>query len=130
MSSQISFALQRASQPAMACVEISILLFYMRIFATKKFITTAYIVMTYTILCAVVTWIVHLTVCTPIAYYYDKTIPGGTCRNQAVTSSVYDGLSLLGEVVILALPIPMVWRLEIETRKKMAICGIFLLGFL
>ncbi|OIW26036.1 hypothetical protein CONLIGDRAFT_684574 [Coniochaeta ligniaria NRRL 30616] len=125
---KITFALQRANQPALACVKISIVLFYMRIFTTRKFRIAAYCVMAYTIVWAISTWIVNLTTCSPIAFYYDKTIPGGKCRNQAISGSINGGLSLLGDIMVLALPIPVVWSLKINLRKKVGIMGIFLLG--
>ncbi|KAH8906156.1 hypothetical protein BR93DRAFT_969368 [Coniochaeta sp. PMI_546] len=125
---RISFALQRANQPALACIKTSIVLFYVRIFSTRKFRVAAYCVIAYTIAWAISTWIVNLTVCTPIAFYYDRTIPGGTCRNQAISGSINGGLSLLGDILVLGLPIPVVWSLKINTRKKAGILGIFLLG--
>lgn len=82
----------------------------------------------YNIVWAISTWIVNLTVCTPIAFYYDRTIPGGHCRNQAISGSINGGLSLLGDVLVLCLPIPVIWNLKINTRKKTGILGIFLLG--
>lgn len=90
----------------------------------------AYINIAYTVGWAVSTWIVNLTVCTPIAFYYDHTIPGGHCSNQAVSGSVNGGLSLLGDVAILVLPMPMIWRLKINLRRRIGIISIFLLGAL
>jgi hypothetical protein len=112
----------------LACIKTSIVLFYVRIFSTRAFRLAAYCVIAYTIAWAISTWIVNLTVCTPIAFYYDRTIPGGTCRNQAISGSINGGLSLLGDVFVLALPIPVIWSLKINTRKKAGILGIFLLG--
>jgi len=37
-------------------------------------------------------------------------------------------LSFVGDLVILALPIPMIWSLQINTRRKIALNGIFLIG--
>ena len=129
--SQISFALQRANQPALACIKISILLFYLRIFGqNNRFRLAAYINMAYTLGWAISTWIVNLTVCTPIAYYYDRTIKGGSCKNQAISGSVNGGLSLLGDISILVLPLPMMWHLKMNTRRKIGISGIFMLGCL
>ncbi len=102
----------------------------MRIFATRKFKIAAYVNIAYTIAWAISTWIVNLTVCTPIAFYYDHTIPNGVCRNQAISGSINGGLSLLGDLSILVLPLPMIWNLKINIRKKLALCGIFTLGIL
>jgi hypothetical protein len=100
----------------------------MRIFTTRKFRIAAYCVIAYTIAWAISTWIVNLTVCSPIAFYYDRTIQGGTCRNQAISGSVNGGLSLLGDIFVLALPLPVIWNLKINMRKRVGIIGIFLLG--
>jgi hypothetical protein len=84
----------------------------------------------YTIAWGISTWFVNLTVCTPIAFYYDRTIPGGHCKNQVVSGTINAALSLVGDIAILALPLPMVWNLQINMRRKIALCGIFLLGSL
>ncbi|AEO66486.1 uncharacterized protein THITE_2114613 [Thermothielavioides terrestris NRRL 8126] len=127
----ISFALQRANQPALACIKLSILLFYLRIFSSERWLRwAAYANMAYTICWAISTWIVNLTVCTPIAFYYDHTIPGGKCKNQVISGTANGALSLLGDVCILVLPLPVIWKLKINTRRKIALCGVFLLGCL
>jgi len=86
--------------------------------------------MAYTIAWAISTWIVNLTVCNPVAFYYDHSIPGGTCRNQAISGSINGGLSLLGDISILAIPLPMIWNLKVNAQKKVALLGIFTLGIL
>jgi len=126
--SRLTFALQRANQPALVCIKSSILLFYMRLFPSKKFRIFAYANLAYTIIWGIATWFVNLTVCTPVAYYYDRTIPGGHCKNQVVSGTVNGSLSLVGDIFILALPIPMVFQLQINVRRKVALVGIFLLG--
>lgn len=100
----------------------------MRIFTTRKFRVAACCVIAYTLAWAVSTWIVNLTVCTPIAFYYNRTIPGGHCRNQVISGSISGGLSLLGDILVLVLPIPVILNLKINTRKKTGILGIFFLG--
>jgi hypothetical protein len=37
-------------------------------------------------------------------------------------------LSFVGDLIILALPMPMVWKLQIDTRRKIALSAMFLLG--
>jgi hypothetical protein len=86
--------------------------------------------MAYTIAWGIASWIVNLTVCTPVAFYYDKSIPGGSCKDQSVSGAANGALSLLGDLCILALPLPMIWKLHMNTRRKIALCGIFMLGSL
>ncbi len=37
-------------------------------------------------------------------------------------------LSFVGDLIILSLPIPMIWGLQIDTRRKAALSAMFLLG--
>ena len=128
---QRTFAVQRANQTALVCIKSSILLLYMRLFSqSKTFKAFAWANLAYTIAWGISTWIVNLTVCTPVAYYYDKTIPGGHCKNQAVSGTINAVLSLAGDICILALPLPMISQLQINHRRKVALAGIFLLGSL
>ncbi|KAK9792223.1 putative Integral membrane protein [Seiridium cardinale] len=126
---RITFALQRVNQPALACIKVSIVLFLLRVFPTDSFRKAAYAVIAYNLAWAVSTWVVNLTVCTPIAYYYDKTIQGGSCRNQVISGSINAGLALLGDILVLALPMPMIYDLKVNRAKKTALAGIFALGF-
>lgn len=128
--SQASFALQRANQPSLTCIKLSILLFYLRLFPSRKFAYWAYANMAYTVCWGIASWIVNLNTCHPIAYFYDKTIPNGYCNNQAISGTINGSLSLFGDVCILVLPIPMVWGLQINLRRRLALLGIFLLGTL
>lgn len=76
------------------------------------------------------TGFVNLTVCAPIAYYYDRTIPGGSCKNQVISGTANAALSFVGDIAILILPLPMIWTLQMNIRRKLAVTGIFLLGSL
>ena len=125
---QILFALQRANAPALVCIKTSILLFYMRLFPSKTFKMFAWGNMAYTICWGISAFFVNLTVCTPIAFFYDKTIENGHCRNQAISGTANGALSLLGDVMILCLPIPMIWKLHVNLRRKIALIGVFMLG--
>ncbi|KAH6683060.1 hypothetical protein B0J14DRAFT_137725 [Halenospora varia] len=125
---RLTFALQRANQPALCCIKTSILIFYMRLFPSQKFKYWAWANIGYTIIWGIVSWCVNLTVCAPVAYYYDKTIIGGHCKNQVISGMANGALSLLGDIFILCLPIPMIWGLQVNMRRKIALCGIFLLG--
>ncbi|KAK6073397.1 integral membrane protein [Seiridium cupressi] len=91
------------------------------LFPTDSFQKAAYAVIAYNLAWAVSTWVVNLTVCTPIAYYYDKTIQGGSCRNQVVSVFINAGLALLGDILVLALPMPMIYGLKVNRAKKTAL---------
>lgn len=127
---QTYFALQRANQIALALIKCSILVFYMRIFVTRPFKIAAWALIAFTLIWAIVTWCINLTVCTPVSFFWDKTIPGGECASQQVTGAVSGALGALGDVLILGLPLFMLRGLKLNQRKKVALSAIFLLGAL
>lgn len=68
--------------------------------------------------------------CLPVAYFWNKTIPGGRCLpNALITIGLTNGvLSFAGDLFILAMPIPMIWKLKMNNRRKLALSGMFALG--
>ena len=68
--------------------------------------------------------------CTPVNYFWDKTIKGGTCLpNALITIGMSNGvLSFVGDLFILAMPIPMILKLNLNARRKAALIAMFLLG--
>lgn len=68
--------------------------------------------------------------CTPIAFWWDRTIPGGRCVDvqaffhaQAIPGFVLD-------LFIMALPMQTIWGLKLPTHKRIALVGIFMVGSL
>lgn len=68
--------------------------------------------------------------CVPIRAIWDKTITG---KCLVVSSSIgYPGagLSIIEDFVILFLPIRNLWRLQMDTRKKLALVLLLSIGSL
>lgn len=68
--------------------------------------------------------------CQPLAYFWNKTIAGGSCFNiqkffhaQAVPGAVLD-------LAIIALPIPTIWHLKMPVVKRLALVGVFVIASL
>lgn len=68
--------------------------------------------------------------CQPFRYIWDKTIPGGHCINVNAQSYVITAINIATDIVLLVLPVPWLWNLQMETSRKLAIIMIFLLGCL
>ncbi|KAB8216240.1 hypothetical protein BDV33DRAFT_157672 [Aspergillus novoparasiticus] len=108
-------------------IKISILLLYRRIFTVRNFriasLITGGLVMSW---CLAV-FITVLLQCRPIALNWNKTLEG-TCIDPKQFFFGNAISNLLIDVVILALPIPMVLQLQLRLSQKLTILGIFLLG--
>ncbi|KAL2845824.1 hypothetical protein BJX68DRAFT_256694 [Aspergillus pseudodeflectus] len=108
-------------------IKISILFMYHRLFPVRKF-TYASIVVGLIVtgwMVSVVT--VQIFTCTPVRGAW---IPSAAdhCINQ---TKFYYGNSVsnvLTDVCILAMPMPLIWRLKMSRRKKVAVTGILLMG--
>ncbi|KAL8767561.1 MAG: hypothetical protein Q9209_005978 [Squamulea sp. 1 TL-2023] len=114
---------------ACTALKFSVLAFYHRIFPIRKF--TVYCII---IAAIVVAWFIAFVVtqfvtCQPFEYWWDKSIPGGHCINgKHVGYYITSPPDILTNIAILVLPIPWLWDLQMQTRRKIAITCIFILG--
>jgi hypothetical protein len=67
--------------------------------------------------------------CNPVQRAWDTTLPG-TCLNTGLLWQGSGITSLLIDVIILVLPLPMLWRLQMKTSRKLQITGVFMCGYL
>ena len=68
--------------------------------------------------------------CQPLAFNWDKTIPGGFCANQQSAYISAGIINLIIDVTIIVLPMPMLWGLQMAFMRKVALTGIFSIGAL
>lgn len=66
--------------------------------------------------------------CKPVSYNWDKTIPGGRCANENLAYLLAGITNLLIDAIVVILPIPMLWRLQMPLCKKLGVVGMFGLG--
>ncbi|ERF70232.1 hypothetical protein EPUS_00420 [Endocarpon pusillum Z07020] len=108
-------------------IKFSILLMYSRIFRVKPF---QYVAAAVGLIVA--GWMIgvvfaQIFTCTPVEGAWKITV-ARHCIDQI---KFYYGnaiANLLTDVIILCLPLPLIWRLNMSTRKKRALSGVFLLG--
>ncbi len=68
--------------------------------------------------------------CSPIAAFWDRTIPGSRCFHSEAFWFSYSLINILTDVAILALPVRQILCLELAWRDKWGLVGIFSLGIL
>jgi hypothetical protein len=74
------------------------------------------------------TFFVAIFICRPIAFNWDHNIEGGKCGSQTVSFITVGVCDLIIDCLVFALPLPMIWNLQVSTGKRMALFGIFGLG--
>lgn len=67
--------------------------------------------------------------CSPIERAWKTTLPG-KCLNTGLLWMGSGITSLLIDVIILVMPLPMLWKLRMKTIRKIQISGVFLCGYL
>ena len=106
------------------------LLLYIRIFATRSFrlICWSFVAINVANLISVILSV--LLICDPILYSYDRTIPGGRCGDLTKFQLYTAIFNLLADFIIVVLPMPMLWRLQMQRKRKIGITLVFGMGFM
>lgn len=66
--------------------------------------------------------------CTPEALNWDATIMNGHCGNKFAAYLAVGIGNLVTDLVIIILPMPFVWQLQLRNTQKLGIMGIFGIG--
>lgn len=110
--------------------KLSVLLLYVRIFRFQNYFTTVAMCVGGFVVAWAVT-IVFLTFfnCVPLAKHWDSTIPGH-CFSKFIPRALNALSTIITDLVILLLPVPQIWKLQLATSKKIACTFSFGLGSL
>ena len=65
--------------------------------------------------------------CTPIPYFWDKSLKGH-CINQFAMWFSNAGVNILTDLAIIILPMPVLRRLNLAKRQKRALTVVFAIG--
>ncbi|KAH5377370.1 hypothetical protein HBI81_036470 [Parastagonospora nodorum] len=112
---------------ALVFVKLGILAFYWRVFVHPVFRTAVLATAFF-----VIAWGIGITVtlflaCRPLKAYWDITVKGD-CLTM-VTFTYFTNISnLITDIWVFLMPIPMIWHLQLQTKKKLIISLIFCFG--
>ena len=130
MHAQTFVAIQPLWVSAITSVKISILDLYIHIFRSRKFRKFCYVGMVICGLFWVYDILVAFLICHPLAYNWNLSIPGGHCANEVAAYIAAHSINLSIDISLAVLPMPILWRLQMATRKKVEISVMFSLGLL
>ena len=109
-------------------IRASVLVLYIRIFRTRSFRITCYVVHGVNFAFFVSTILASALICRPLSYSWDKSIPGGTCGDQKSLDLYIGIVNLLLDICVVVLPMPVLWGLQMAISKKLMLSGMFGLG--
>ena len=110
-----------------AAIKLSILALYIDLFPTPKFRVAVF-----TMIGLLSAWFVALMLtffllCRPFKAYWDLNLVGKR-GNQTDEQVAVAASNLVVDTLIMILPMPVLWGLQMPTRKKIGIACIFTLG--
>ena len=111
-------------------MKLSILDLYITIFPDLIFRRMCYLAITLTAGYFISVFLEAFLLCRPIAYNWDKTVPGGHCADLNLAYLIAGIMNLLIDALVVALPMPMLWRLQMPLSKKLGVTGMFSLGIM
>lgn len=109
--------------------KLSILLQYLRIFKLRKLLIACYTLMTIVGLYGFEMFITGAFPCWPVASFWDFHLKG-ICFPKEDIWFTNAALNIATDLMIFMLPIPVIKGLNLPSRQKAALLGVFMLGFL
>lgn len=116
--------------PAYALTRYSILALYLRVFSPRwlrllswffvGFITCQWLAYTFA----------AIFQCHPVAYYWDREIPGGKCFNVDKFNKAITPANVAADCIILVMPLPTIWKMHASKLRKAGYTIILGLGIL
>ncbi|OLN97009.1 hypothetical protein CCHL11_02256 [Colletotrichum chlorophyti] len=134
LASVIVYAEPYVYATAVTSTKVSILLLYRRLFHSKAGLGRLYSAMfwTATFLTTVypfILWITMALACRPVSYYWTQYLgANGRCINVSLFFLLLGIVNMFNDIVILLVPVPRIWELQMNKRTKTSIIGIMLLG--
>jgi hypothetical protein len=120
------FAIELIYLTSVALPKLSVLFFYLRIFTTRVSRISAQ----GTIVLISLNWVAFVVACffqcRPLAFWWDKTIEGGSCFNIQAFYRAMCVPNLFTDLIVMSLPMQPIWKLKLQVFKKIALLIIFL----
>lgn len=129
MNYQSVFAAEVLYAPTIGVVKISTLLLFARIFPGQKFKRMLWAVGLFTSTYSAVMVVTMIFQCRPFRRVWDPTVKAD-CVDISKVWIVMASLNVLTDFLLLCLPLPQLWKLQMHRGTKVQLIGIFSIGSL
>ncbi|KAI0197879.1 hypothetical protein F4808DRAFT_463260 [Astrocystis sublimbata] len=113
---------------ALLAIRFSIVDTYVKIFVVPWFIKTCYAWLALEIGWAIQNLFGLSFLCQPFDYQFDKSIPGGHCVDILAYYYATHVIIFILDIALTILPIPVLWSLQMDVRRKLTVTAMFTLG--
>ncbi|KAI1737680.1 hypothetical protein F4680DRAFT_467961 [Xylaria scruposa] len=118
----------------MVFLKTAVLLDWLQTFSPRGKRGVFYWLCTSTIVINVVFWIIAIIVldteCIPFESIYDKTVPGHCISKPKILDMFANAFGFTVDIIILALPQWVIWKLRMSTMKRLGVSIVFAFGIL
>ncbi|KAF4624982.1 hypothetical protein G7Y89_g13188 [Cudoniella acicularis] len=133
VTSQVEWTMYVICIPALGLIKLSILSFYHRIFCPQKTGIARFIITGMMCIIGLWTlgfWFAHVFICKGYfsAYWGSTDDLKAKCLNTLLKTYSLSISDFITDVLTLIIPLPLLWKLQLQTSKKIAVTLIFLLG--
>jgi hypothetical protein len=115
----------------LAMAKLSALSLYLRLFGILTWVRIHIWVLT-AVICgwAITLSLAALLICQPFSYNWDLSITGGVCGNRNAVFVAGGVVNMVTDILVIIIPLPSIWSLQLDIRAKIALSVIFCLGLL
>lgn len=109
--------------PTAFLTKMTLLWIMTRVFSPfKKSVIFIYVFLVLMLLYYIPAVIVKIRICMPIAKFWEQDLPG-SCLDQSAIIMADAVVSVVSDLIILILPLPLTMRLQLPHKKKMRVMG-------
>ncbi|KAL4793036.1 hypothetical protein BDV19DRAFT_367248 [Aspergillus venezuelensis] len=113
----------------LSLIKTSLMVLYYRLFGTKRSIRIAIYIT------GAVVWawgfsivLESFLLCHPVEFNYNPFLPGGKCGNRNAAFVVAGVLNMITDFMVMLLPVPYIWKLQLPLGRKIGLVVTFCLG--
>lgn len=114
----------------LAVTKISILALYLRLFPYKSVRYAALATIGLIALSTAILFFMTVFSCHPVSFFWNKDIRGGKCLNVNKLAYANSAMSIIQDLIIVAIPLPVLAKLNMGMKKKIGVGVMFTLGSL
>lgn len=105
-------------------VKTALLFILISVFAPyKKSVKLIYLLLALLLAYYIPALIIKIRICMPISTYWTRD-PSGSCLNQGAVITSDSIMSVISDLAILILPLPLTWSLQMPLKKKLRVMGL------
>lgn len=110
-------------------VKVALLTLLARVFKPyRKWVILIHIILGVVLAYYVPAFIIKARICSPVSAYWNGTASGGSCLNQGRVIVADSIMSVVTDLAILILPLPLTWSLQMPLEKKLKVMGLLSAG--